>query len=280
MEPLVRGAVAAALLSALGSFAPERAPAPLPARRTVVVGDGPTLAPPASATSDAPRAVIDLGCPPRHLPEGGSCVPLPAVDAPLERRSPSQRGLAPRGAAFEILPRRPDRPADPYALRWPLDGEPSFYAEPGDPRDDALSPASVELAAERGARVISLDLQGQEGRATVVGTGRLHGTTVVVSHTVREAGRLRRYLLVYGRLDGLGPSIEVGRSLSEGDVIGFVGDSGSPGYVHLYLDARQVREELDAEGGAGVDLAPLDIARLVEPSLSIAIDPRNLLPLR
>jgi hypothetical protein len=277
VDPLVRGAVAAALLSALGLLAPERPLKPPPSRG--VEGDAPVASSAAVSTS-APLVPVDWGCPPRHLPEGGSCVPLPGIDEPLERRTPTQRGRSPRGGVYEILPRRPDRPADPYALRWPLDGEPSFYAEPGDDRDAALSPASVELAAERGARVISLGLLGQEGKATVVGVGRLFGTTVVTSHTVRESGRLRRYLVVHGRLDGLGPSIEVGRELAEGDVVGFVGDTGSPGYVHLYLDTRQVREALDAEGAEGVDLGPLDLARLVEPSVSIAIDPRNVLPTR
>jgi hypothetical protein len=215
-----------------------------------------------------------MPCAPRHLPEGDVCVPLLAPDEPLERESEVQRERRPRGPTFEVLPRRPERPEDPRALRYPLDGEPLILRGFDDVavRSEEQSPVAVELAAERGTKVSLVSLDGQTAKARVVGVGRLVGTTVVTAHTVAEGDRTRTYLLVHGRLDAAGPDAAVGAELDPGATVGFVGDSGSPGLVRLYLEARRVREE--------TDIAGLELAKLADASVSVPTDLRNVLSRR
>ena len=119
-------------------------------------------------------------------------------------------------------------------------------------------------------------LEHQVGDADVVYVGPLFGTTVVTRHTVREGGRLRDYVLLFGHLDSPAPGIAAGRALKEGELVGFVGDTGSPELVHLHLEARRVRD--------GVDIAERIRLRgggsLLEPDATVVCDPRNVLPLR
>jgi murein DD-endopeptidase MepM/ murein hydrolase activator NlpD len=92
---------------------------------------------------------------------------------------------------------------------------------------------------------------------------------------VREGGRLRDYVLLFGHLDAAAPGIAAGRPLKEGELVGFVGDTGSPELVHLHLEARRVRE--------GVDMAERIRTRsggaALEADATVVCDPRNVLPL-
>ena len=54
--------------------------------------------------------------------------------------------------------------------------------------------------------------------------------------------------------------------------IAFVGDTGSPELVHLHLEARRVRD--------GIDASKLLPGRIVAPDATIVCDPRNVLPLK
>jgi murein DD-endopeptidase MepM/ murein hydrolase activator NlpD len=63
--------------------------------------------------------------------------------------------------------------------------------------------------------------------------------------------------------------------LKEGDVVGFVGDTGSPELVHLHWEARRVRDGVDAR--AKVKLGG---GALLADDVSVVCDPRNVLPLR
>jgi hypothetical protein len=66
--------------------------------------------------------------------------------------------------------------------------------------------------------------------------------------------------------------------LKEGDLVGFVGDTGSPELVHLHLETRRVR--------SGVDVGKLAStgwgggAAMIANENSVVCDPRNVLPLR
>src|SRR5262245_39606189 len=102
MHPLVKGAAAVSVLTALGSL--DRGPAPPPQ----------PVEPPAQA-----RGVDGLPalCGPGTLPEGPTCVRIPAEDE-LGRREPIDIRRARRGE--EAIPRRPDRPADPGQYRYPV----------------------------------------------------------------------------------------------------------------------------------------------------------------
>jgi murein DD-endopeptidase MepM/ murein hydrolase activator NlpD len=107
--------------------------------------------------------------------------------------------------------------------------------------------------------------------AEVTFTGELFGLTVATTHMVREGGRLREYIALYGHLDGIGPGIAPGVPVALGEVVGYVGDTGSPGIVHLHFELRQVRD--------GVSLARIEPRRIADNAISVPCDPRNLLPL-
>ena len=87
-----------------------------------------------------------------------------------------------------------------------------------------------------------------------------------------EGGQLRDYVLLFGHLDAPAAGVEPGVPLKDGAAIGFVGDTGSPSLVHLHLEARRVRD--------GVDAARLGPNALVDGSSTVVCDPRNVLPLR
>ncbi|XXX75864.1 M23 family metallopeptidase [Sorangium sp. So ce134] len=287
-SPLVRGAAASALVLALGGLDD---PAPPP----------PAVVPPAAAARGAAGAAALCG--PRTVPEGAACVPLPAPGAPLPEGGAAAlsgpggaraAGAGARGQAYEHIPRRPERPASAAAYAFPLGapGQPPGFllvegapAQPGAPppagpvaaigaaRPEPPSWAGgVDLAAARGERVAALKLEGQEGKAEVVFVGELSGITVATAHDVREADRVRRYVVLHGHLDRPGPGVVAGARLDAGDVVGYAGDTGSPGLVRLRLEARQLRE--------GARLSDLDPKRLTDAAVTVPCDLRNVLPLR
>jgi hypothetical protein len=263
MHPLVRAAVAAALLAAVGALGKTAAPRPA---APLVPGKG---------VPGVPAA-----CRPGTLPEGDACIPLPRPGASLPLDMPAPRGEA----LHELIPRRPDRPAALSAYRFPIgaaDAPPELLSSlepPGDGADRALlgaaplSPVSIELAGETGDEIIALALDGQEGPAEVVMAGELFGATIVTAHLVRDGGLLRQFLLFHGNLDREGMRAVVGAPVEPGDVIGVAGDSARPGRVGLYFEVRQLRE--------GMNLGAIEPARLLDAAVTIPCDPRNVLPLR
>jgi hypothetical protein len=231
-------------------------------------------------------------CPRGTLPDGDACVQLPPTGegdegegAPEPERSVnSHRDPLGRWVVYDEIPRRPDRPAGYEAYRYPVPCEASGCVVSGydlDRTDEQqrrgrrlrqVGHGAVDLLEPRGTPVALVSLEHQEGPAEVVYVGPLFGTTVVTRHTVREAGRLRDYLVLYGHMDSTSPGIRPGALVREGDVIGAVGDSGSPGRVHLHLEARRLRD--------GIDPAKLAPSALASAASSIVCDPRNVLPLR
>ncbi|WP_148314489.1 M23 family metallopeptidase [Sorangium cellulosum] len=287
-SPLVRGAAASALVLALGGLDD---PAPPP----------PAVVPPAAAARGAAGAAALCG--PRTVPEGAACVPLPAPGAPLSEGGAAAlsgpggarpAGAGARGQAYEHIPRRPERPASAAAYAFPIgapDRAPGFLLVEGAPAQPGAPPPAgpvaaigaarpeppswaggVDLAAARGDRVTSLRLEGQEGKAEVVFVGELSGITVATAHDVRDVDRVRRYVLLHGHLDRPGPGVVAGARLDAGDVVGYAGDTGSPGLVRLRLEARQLRE--------GARLSDLDPKRIIDAAVTVPCDLRNVLPLR
>jgi murein DD-endopeptidase MepM/ murein hydrolase activator NlpD len=78
---------------------------------------------------------------------------------------------------------------------------------------------------------------------------------------------------VLGHLESVAANIAPGAHILPGEVLGFVGDTGSPGLVHLHLEVRRVRPE------AHVETLVTSPASLVGEA-TIVCDPRNVLPLR
>ena len=128
----------------------------------------------------------------------------------------------------------------------------------------AVGHGGVDIAQKRGTEVRLVALEHQVGEAEVLYVGKLFGNSVVTRHALREAGKLRDYLVIHGHLDGPAPGLASGQNAREGTLVGFVGDSGSPGDVHLHLEIRRVRDGIDAK-----KLAPAIWFRTRKPSPAI-----------
>jgi murein DD-endopeptidase MepM/ murein hydrolase activator NlpD len=247
------------------------------------------------AAEDAEVALTGAGdgpCPPGTLPDGDICVHLPTEDGDGENddalaSANIHRERSGRWAAYEQIPRRPDRPASYDAYRYPIPaGLPNgHYVVSGYDLDKpdstqrrgrtlhAVGHGGVDLPQARGTLVKMIALEHQQGDADVVYVGPLFGTTVVTRHTLREAGRLRDYVVLFGHLDAAAPGLHAGTTLKADDIVGMVGDTGSPELVHLHLETRRVRDGIDVTkrvtAGAGA---------LLDTNVSVVCDPRNVLP--
>ena len=221
MHPVVRAALAAAMLSALSAWAAKYASALTPA---------PVL------RRHAPGAPEELSavCPPGTLPDYDQCIPIPAVavldwGAELVGSWNAHREKSGRWTSYENIPRLPGRPTDYNAYRYPIPppASGSFSVGPYDlDRPNELQRrgagltftghGGVDLMQSRGVEVHSLPLEHQQGDALVVFAGPLFGISVVTRHAVRESGRMRDYVVLHGHLDGIAPGIKVGDSVREG----------------------------------------------------------------
>lgn len=226
-------------------------------------------------------------CPPGTLPDGGVCVPVPDViqggEALSEQRA-THHDRQGRLRVYDQIPRRPERPADyrRYQLPVPPLPQQSFVTSGYDldqPDDDqrrgatmkAVGHGGVDVAQKRGTPVALVPLEFQVGEASVLLVGKLFGNSVVTHHQVREGAGVRDYLVIHGHLEKSAASLNRGATVPAGAIIGYVGDSGSPGVVHLHLEIRRARE--------GVVLQSLQDGELAHNSKTVACDPRNVLPL-
>jgi hypothetical protein len=183
---------------------------------------------------------------------------------------------------YDQIPRRWDRPEAYGAYRWPV--PPTAYVASGydlDKPDDlqrraphlsAVGHGGVDLADKMGTPVRMVTLDHQVGDAEVLYVGHLFGTSVVTRHTVREAGHKRDYVLIFGHLDAAAEQVWRGRRLHEGELVGYMGNTDSPELVHLHLEARRMRDGVDAWHVPGWSIDAREY--------SVVSDPRNVLPLR
>lgn len=274
MRPLVLTAAALALLAGVDRLVTQVAPAS-----------------PSSPAPSAARGRPHSPCPPGQLPDDGVCIPVPAGSlsslgdehpaGTLERRS--HRNRVGSWEVYDHIPRRPDRPADYSAYRYPLPSSwqvrvSSTYdlhlADDAQRRgpDLPVGHGGVDLPAARGTEVRLVPLAHQAADAQILHVGRIFGTSVVTLHMVREGGQLREYVVLHGHLDTAASELEVGSTAPENTLLGTVGDSGSPGQVHLHLEVRRVRR--------GVKPNELQPRQLVDNAYTVASDPRNVLGLR
>ncbi|MDF2694791.1 MAG: hypothetical protein K0S65_3174 [Labilithrix sp.] len=263
----------------------------------LVLGAGsPSLVPgrataaPMPAAAEGSTAQLTAGtCLPGTAPDGDVCIHLVAADdGPVaEARENVHRERTGRWTTYEQIPRLPDRPADYDAYRYPIppglagghhvvSGYDLDQPNEKQRRGAALKHighGAVDLPQAKGTPVNMIALDHQEGDAEVLYAGGLFGTTVLTRHTLREGGRLRDYVLLLGHLDSIAPGVTVGTTVKEGQLVGTVGDTGSPTLVHLHLEVRRVRE--------GVDLAKVPAGMpMIAESVTVVCDPRNVLPLR
>jgi murein DD-endopeptidase MepM/ murein hydrolase activator NlpD len=185
---------------------------------------------------------------------------------------------------YDQIPRRPERPADYRLYQLPVPPLPqqSFVTSGYDldqPDDEqrrgaamkAVGHGGVDLAQKRGTPVALVPLEHQVGDADVLFVGKLFGNSVVTHHAVREGAGVRDYLVIHGHLEKPAAGLNQGASVPDGGIVGYVGDSGSPGVVHLHLEIRRARE--------GVSLQSLGSGELAHNAKTVACDPRNVLPL-
>jgi len=289
MDPLLRGALALTLIGSLTRAADLRA------RPAINPRDAAHAPSPSQPVANAQRAtdardtpdVAAAPCPRDTLPDGNVCVPVPDPDAgrqALLEEQNEHRDRSGRRRVYDQIPRSPERPKDfrQYRLPIPAPGKSGFVGSGYDlDRPDgeqrrgaqlsAVGHGGVDLAQARGTPVRLVNLENQVGDALVLDAGHLFGNSVVTVHTVREAGALREYLVIYGHLDSIAPGIAHGQSLKPDSLLGYVGDSDSPGIVHLHLEVRRARE--------GVDAGRLPLGQVTQNSKTVACDPRNVLEL-
>lgn len=239
----------------------------------------------ASAAGAASMGVAQIAaeaCPEGTLPQGSLCVHLATEEPPAaapQRAIHRERGT---WRAYDQIPKLPERPAAYEAYVWPVTftsissgydlGEPDEKQRRLRNRPET-GHGGLDLMAVRGAPVSLVTLMGQEGPARILYAGTLFGTTVVSAHTVRAEGKEYTYIVLYGHLEATAKGAAVGEAAPAGTVVGLVGDSGSPGIVHLHLEVRRLRD--------GVDLAKVPAgSTFISDTVSVPCDPRNVIPLR
>lgn len=262
------------MFAALASAAGWREPQPEVVRQTHM--------------TSAPATDERAPCPPGTLPDADVCIPVPDTTsseegAALAAERNAHRTRSGAWTEYEDIPRRPERPNRYSFYRYPVElsdskgllsgfdlDQPDTYQRRGG-KLAAVGHGGIDLAARRGTEVRLVNLEHQQGSADVLYVGPLIGNSVVTRHLVRESGSLREYLVFYGHLQAPASGLARGAVVPEGAILGYVGDSGSPGAVHLHLEIRQVR--------ASVDSQSLVRGELMLNARTIACDPRNVLPI-
>ncbi len=245
--------------------------------------------PAAAAPAAGPAPLGTETCPEGTAPDGEACVHLVgADDGPVaEARPNTHRDRSGHWTTYDQIPRLPERPADYDAYRYPIPpglagghyvvsgydlDQPNEKQRRG-PTLKHVGHGAVDLPQTKGTPVQMIALEHQEGDAEVIYTGGLFGKTILTRHVVREGGRTRDYVMLLGHLDSIAPSVAPGATVKEGQVVAGVGDTGSPSLVHLHLEIRRVRDDVDlTKVPAG--------APMIADNVTVVCDPRNVLPLR
>lgn len=120
----------------------------------------------------------------------------------------------------------PSPPAEAGAC--PVAGPVSFVDTWGAPRSGGRSHQGVDMMAARGTPVVAI----YSGSITRTGTGSaLGGITIWMRSGSGD-------LFYYAHLDGFADGVVAGKSVTVGEVIGYVGSTGnaSPAYPHLHFE--------------------------------------------
>lgn len=184
-----------------------------------------------------------------------------------------------RWVDYDQIGRRWDRPEAYAAYRYPIANAMVVSGYDLDKPDDrqrrgkmsAVGHGGVDIPEKKGTPITMIALDHQMGDAEVLYVGHLFGETVVTRHTLREGGRKREYVLLFGHLEEAAEGVRRGRRLRPGQLVGYVGNTDSPEFVHLHLEARRLRE--------GVDPWKLAAWNINAREISVVTDPRNVLPL-
>jgi murein DD-endopeptidase MepM/ murein hydrolase activator NlpD len=132
---------------------------------------------------------------------------------------------------------------------FPMDPLPSCYVlnNFGDPRSGGRSHVGEDIIASLGRNVYAV-VDGTLNRQTVNGAANssLSGNAWYLTSATGTT------YFFYAHLSGFAPGLVAGSQVKQGDVIGYVGDTGDagPGNYHLHF-------EVHPDGGAAVDPLPL-----------------------
>jgi hypothetical protein len=185
---------------------------------------------------------------------------------------------------YDHIPLRWDRPTNHDAYVYPVAhpyGVPAILSayDLGLPNELQRRSASgvvghggIDLLQVRGAPIRMIRIAHQVGNAELLYVGPLFGNTVVTKHARYEGGERRHYVLIFGHLLEPAPGLMVGQSLREGQLIGRVGASEVPEVVHLHLEARRIRDEVDGDH--------FSATQVLSREATVVTDPRNVLPLK
>ncbi len=249
-----------------------------------------------SVGKSAPKQSATAGtriCPAGSLHDDGSCLALRGDDngdTPGQIARGVHRTKSGRWDPYDQIPLLADRPSDYAAYRYPVPSPPSGTSDQIsgydlDKPDElqrrgtflrAVGHGAIDLMRPRGTPVTLVALRAQVGGAHALYAGHLIGQSVVTEHARKEGDDVATYLLIYGHLNDASAAVGHGEELSEGTLLGHVGDSDSPGVVHLHLEVRRWRNTkspttmLQAEGPG----------TLLARDNSVVCDPRNVLPLK
>ena len=268
----------------------------LPARARDVVlppDDAPPTLAPSAPSGARPCDGVVLGgrcypsrCPVGELEAGGFCLSTAGAvrDDDLAVVVNAHTDRSGRHVVYEQIPRAAGLPDEYDRYVYPVPTEGAHPVTSGYDLDrpdaqqrrgaglSAVGHGGVDLPQPRSTPARVLALRAQEGDAEVVHVGWLFGNTVVLRQVVRDGDTLWTYLTLYGHLEAPAAGLARGMFLRAGAVVGYVGDTGAEGFVHLHYEVRRVR--------AGVDVMREDLARVTEQEVSIPCDPRNVLPWR
>jgi murein DD-endopeptidase MepM/ murein hydrolase activator NlpD len=109
----------------------------------------------------------------------------------------------------------------------------------------------VDYGAPVGTRIRSV----ADGTVVFAGQQGGYGNLIILKHQ-------GRYSTAYGHLNGFAAGIQKGEKVSQGDTIGFVGQTGLASGPHLHYEFRVNGEQIDPMTVALPDAIPLDDAQL------------------
>ncbi len=164
--------------------------------------------------------------------------PAPADDGDYDPGDDSADTPPADGEIEEVV----DEPQqfEPYAMLFPIAGEYGYVDTFGAPRSNDRRHKGTDIFANKGTPVVAV----ADGVVTTVGVGNLAGNYIVVQHT---DGWSSYYIHLNndtpGTDDGLGyvdaAGISVGATVTAGQVLNWVGDSGNaegtPPHLHFEL---------------------------------------------
>lgn len=158
------------------------------------------------------------------------------IDENTELQATSRRGIS--SSVQRKIRDLPDDPVDELSIPVLLGVAVSELTRNfGDPRDGGdRSHEGLDILAPRGAYVVS----PTEAVVIRTGTGSSAGKYV---YTANPGGET----FVYMHLDDIAEGLRSGDELAEGDLIGYVGDTGNAvgGVTHLHFEIREGRTPLD-----------------------------------